>query len=433
MPEPKPPTTIEQAPAPEYFVLQCPNEIILKITSYLELRHVYALLQLSQDLHAVMRKPFYDRISTICRDRSGPSLTMLEWAAQKGYSAVIQEFQTRKHVFVPGIKDLAICMAAAHGHLSCINTLLNIGAVISPSCYTHLYQRCTPLQWAAKKGDLAMVEFLLERGAAPKVLSCEHLTALDFALMNDHEECVMPMLEKGTRSKLETFLNKAVRFGHSGIVWLLLEKGMGVDIKGLDGRTVLQNALMGDRKCLPVLIDHGTCARPEILLHIAMMSGDVSLLQPLQIGANPTSKHGGKNAYYEALVYKNHHVLKELLKSRVGAEGRTFDRRTVLHYAAHLGNEEIVRLLLANGANASAKDITGFRPLHYAAGAWAAYFECRKDLIESRLRIIELLLEKGAQVSNTNNFGWNALDYARCLRNVGNHWRIVSFLEQKQD
>lgn len=172
-----------------------------------------------------------------------------------------------------------------------------------------------------------MVEFLLERGTAPGALSCEHLTALDFALMNGHEECVMPMLEKGTRSKLETFLNKAVRFGHSGIVWLLLEKGMDVDIKGLDGRTVLQNALMGDRKCLPVLIDHGTCARPEILLHIAMMSGDMSLLQPLQLGANPTFKHGGKNAYYEALVYKDHHVLKGLLKSRVGAEGRTFDRR----------------------------------------------------------------------------------------------------------
>ncbi|OJJ84149.1 ankyrin repeat domain-containing protein [Aspergillus glaucus CBS 516.65] len=251
-----------------------------------------------------------------------------------------------------------------------------MGAVISPSCYTHLYQRRTPLQWAAKKGGLAMVEFLLERGAAPGALICEHLTALDFALMNDHEECVMPMLEKGTRSKLETFLNKAVRFGQSGIVCLLLEKGMDVDIKGLDGRTVLQNALM---------------------------------------------------------VYKNHHVLKELLKSRVGAEGRTFDRRTALHYAAHLGNEEIVRLLLANGANASAKDITGFRPLHSAAGAWAAYFECRKDLVENRLRIIGLLLEKGAQVSNTNVFGWNALDYARCLRNVGNHWRIVSLLEQKQD
>ena len=74
---------------PKCGFLQCPNEIIFKISSYLGLRHIYALLQTSHGLHNALRSLFYDRIADYCSGWAGYELTMLEWAAQEGYLNVI--------------------------------------------------------------------------------------------------------------------------------------------------------------------------------------------------------------------------------------------------------------------------------------------------------------------------------------------------------
>ena len=50
------------------------------------------------------------------------------------------------------------------------------------------------------------------------------------------------------------------------------------------------------------------------------------------------------------------------------ADPRTSGKRTPLHYAASKGHAEIVRVLLAAGADPAAADGTGARPLHRAAG-----------------------------------------------------------------
>lgn len=74
-------------------------------------------------------------------------------------------------------------------------------------------------------------------------------------------------------------------------------------------------------------------------------------------------------------------------------------------------------------------DSLGLRPLHYAAGGLLPYFDDRDDLVESRIRIVELFLENGACVSDTNQLGFTALDYAVRLGRES----IMQCLKQKQE
>lgn len=418
---------------PKCGFLQCPNEIIFQIGSYLGLKHIYALLQTSHELHNALRDLFYDRIADYCR---ADELTMLEWAAQEGYLNVIQELQSRgrERVFMCGTKDIAICLAAANGHLSCIEPLIAMGAEISPYPYNHHVQRYSPLMWAAKNGNLAMVKLLISKGAKTDTRSPQYLTALEYALIYHHGPCVRYILEKSSGAELSTYLNRAARSNHSSFVQLLLEKGADVNAKDeQDGRTVVQYAVMSyNWKCLQTLFAYGERYRPEILLHIAIINGDKGLLRrALHLGANPLkNKYAGNTAYHEALIYQSLGILSVLLKYCAEDTMTSTSNKTVaLFYATHIGDDEIVRLLLSKGANASSPDKVGFRPLHYAVGAWSKYFNNRNPLIENRLRIAKMLIDRGARASDANHHGYTALRYAK-------RWRctsIIWLLKRKED
>jgi len=417
---------------PKCGFLQCSNEIIFKIGSYLELRHLYALLQTSHGLHNALRSLFYDRIANHCSGLPDYEFTMLEWAAQEGYVNVIQELQLRgrEQVFMCGTKDAAICLAAANGHLSCIEPLIAMGAEVSQYPYDHHIQRYSPLMWAARNGNLAMVKLLISKGARTETRSLQSLTALEYAVMNHHVTCVRYILGKSSQAELSTYLNKAARSNHPSFVQLLLDKGADVDVKDeQDGQTVVQYAVLYyNWKCLRILFAYGERHRPDILLHIAIMNEDQGLLRrALHLGANPLeNRYAGKTAYHQALILGKRGILKVLLKCC--AEDSTSNKTVALFYAAHIGDDEIVRLLLSKGANASSPDKVGFRSLHYAVGAWSKYFDNRNPPIENRLRIIKMLMDRGARASDVNHLGWTALGYAK-------RWHcasIICFLKQKE-
>jgi ankyrin repeat protein len=73
---------------------------------------------------------------------------------------------------------------------------------------------------------------------------------------------------------------------------------------------------------------------------------------------------------------------------------------TALHYAAAVGNDDIVRMLLEESAYIDAESPNSTTPLMMAAGS-------------GRLSTVKLLLDEGADATLKNNIGMTALDFAQ--------------------
>ena len=81
--------------------------------------------------------------------------------------------------------------------------------------------------------------------------------------------------------------------------------------------------------------------------------------------------------------------------------------RTPLHIAVNKGHGEVVKLLLDNGADFTARTLPGrMQPLHYAA------YEGFKD-------IAQLLIEKGADVNSKDRYSWTPLHTAVSRKHIG--------------
>ncbi|MBP3367287.1 MAG: ankyrin repeat domain-containing protein [Treponema sp.] len=76
-------------------------------------------------------------------------------------------------------------------------------------------------------------------------------------------------------------------------------------------------------------------------------------------------------------------------------------KKTVLMRAAHEGQKSIVKLLIENGADVNASDEYGLTPLMWAVGG-------NKDFSD----VVKLLLETGADVNCINYCSQTALDMA---------------------
>ena len=94
-------------------------------------------------------------------------------------------------------------------------------------------------------------------------------------------------------------------------------------------------------------------------------------------------------------------VKEELQRSTALLDTVDSTGRSPLSWAAQRGEDEVVRLLLAYGADPNNNDNTNMTPLHYAAQA-----KTPKCLL--------LLIEYGARISQSTR-GWTALHYACCL------------------
>src|SRR5699024_728277 len=93
-------------------------------------------------------------------------------------------------------KTSALCGAACQGHFHCVELLHAMGADVSPP--PSKINQFTPLQWAARKGHLAIVQLLIKKGAELGSLGRAGIIVLDLALAHD-EACAKILIEKDAR------------------------------------------------------------------------------------------------------------------------------------------------------------------------------------------------------------------------------------------
>jgi serine/threonine-protein phosphatase 6 regulatory ankyrin repeat subunit B len=312
---------------------------------------------------------------------------------------------------------MALIEAAANGHLGIVNVLLSYGA----DARQRQADGTRALDWAAQRGHQGIVErllahdpklldlpgyhertalaaaagnghreivaLLLRRGADPRRRLDEGTRALDWAAGAGHDEVVTLLLAHdpglldlpGGRDR--TALMVAAAAGHGGLVELLHERGADLTRQGADGETVLDGVVSNERwKVL------------ERILELAPQLWDV----PLVIDASATGgdqlapgvQLSGNGRLLDVLIVRRHvAVVRNLLerhKSRIDAPG--VHGATPLMLCTATAQDELVRWLLGNGADAARCDKSGDHALLYALEQRAV--ECARLLIAHDPRLM---------------------------------------------
>jgi ankyrin repeat protein len=269
----------------------------------------------------------------------------------------------------------ALMLAIKTGELPVVEMLVKAGANVNA---VEQFQHQTPLMWAvsAPKHAAEMTRLLLSRGATVKARALY----MDWPNQLSSE----PRAQYRPVGGL-TALLYAARNGCSGCVEALIGAGADVNVPTPEGVTPLMVSLDNDHNDVAaLLLDRG--ANP----HVADWWGRTALLIVVDRKESLSGGRGGRGTAAAARApgpaVSHMDIVNRLLAadvdvnaemnmhrpSRGGNSGRFSDRQmstgcTALYRAAEAGDMEVIRSLLARGANPNINDM-GFTPFLVAAG-----------------------------------------------------------------
>lgn len=227
--------------------------------------------------------------------------------------------------------ETALMIAAGAGSLDAVKMLVLHGADVNAA---EPRKRQTALMWAAAEGHSDVVRGLVEIGAQVKAAAASGFTALMFAVTKNDAASIAILLRAGadpdsTLPSGNTALMVAMSYGHTGAAMALLEGGAAINARDRAGNTPL---------------------------HLAAQQGDLVLVQALlakRADANartpkssaPVGGRGGGGGFGRAVA----------------------GEQTPLMLAARNDREEVMRALIAAGADPSLKAQDGSNLLMSAA------------------------------------------------------------------
>ncbi|EQC30461.1 TKL protein kinase, variant 1 [Saprolegnia diclina VS20] len=244
----------------------------------------------------------------------------------------------------------------------------------------------TPLNWAASEGQLEVVRFLLEKGAAIDVKTMLGRTPLHWAASEGHLEIVRLLLTKGAAidvktKKGETPLMLAEKDGHGNIAQLLREA-----LRVRDDQAKLFHAL--DKKrfvdATRILeqetIDPNLCdSNGTSLVQLVLATQDLPLVHALVKKPNLNDKttralakspDAAKALFLHAVATNDASMVHQLLSLGISPTLTNEHGDIALHLAAASGHVAIVTSLLKVAKDetyVNAINHLGHTPLHVAA------------------------------------------------------------------
>ncbi len=242
----------------------------------------------------------------------------------------------------------------------------------------------TPLHLAAALGLFEKAQQMLDKGAEVDAKDIDGITPLYMAVQYNNFQVAQLLLDKGadvlTRGRMmdENLVMVASRAGHLGMLQFLLSKGLEVgSSSNLDGRTALHHAAeLGHIEMVNFLLQNGAKANVALAFDI-------------------------KTTKYDTVTADGH---------LVPGKGRGLTEKdngiTPLHLACQKGHFEVVEALTAAGAKVNVKNAQGLTPL--VAVVWD-----RRMPQETKLKIVEVLLENGAETNPAH-----VLNYPEAIRQL---------------
>jgi ankyrin len=284
--------------------------------------------------------------------------TPLHWAARNGHLTTAKLLLARgARVNSQGLAPLHL--AAEHGQLAMVRFLLDRGAVVTAADRDGK----TALHFAAEHGYRDMAKLLIARGASPDAVDGEGRSPLHVAAQSGQTDVAQVLLDAGADMRMlsrqdGTPLHLAALTGRLEMVRLLLARRAPVDANDAWIGTPLMAAV---RHWPFHLLDEA--ASEQLAVQIATVL--------LDAGANVNARsRGGKTALHYA-ARDGYHAIARMLLAR-GADVNAADQGggTPLHEAADRAQTNLATLLLDHGANLEARDRQGHTPLQLVGGGW---------------------------------------------------------------
>ncbi|XP_030046487.1 ankyrin repeat domain-containing protein 17 isoform X2 [Microcaecilia unicolor] len=310
--------------------------------------------------------------------------------------------------------------AGSAGHVEVARVLLENGAGIN----THSNEfKESALTLACYKGHLEMVRFLLEAGADQEHKTDEMHTALMEACMDGHVEVARLLLDSGAQVNMpadsfESPLTLAACGGHVELAALLIERGANLEEVNDEGYTPLMEAAReGHEEMVALLLGQGaninaqTEETQETALTLACCGGFLEVADFL-IKAGADIELGCSAPLMEAAQEGHLELVKYLLAAGANVHATTATGDTALTYACENGHTDVADVLLQSGADLEHESEGGRTPLMKAARA-------------GHVCTVQFLISKGANVNRTTLNNDHTVLSLAC---AGGHLAVVELL-----
>ncbi|CAM9310581.1 unnamed protein product [Ectocarpus sp. 12 AP-2014] len=315
-----------------------------------------------------------------------------------------------------------------------------------------------PLEHAATRGKLNLVNSLLEAGADGSAgwKGCRGRTLIDAAALGGSEPVVSALLRAGAQpdvnvvsvSSKRSALYTATVCGHEDAARRLISAGADVNFEDPvhwnsvlheavgGGHTQLVNDLVSAGSDLESLDAYGC-----LPLHLAAISGLDRVVSTLLLREAYTDAldNGGVTPLIYACGSGHLSVVNALLTAGADVTIRDVDCHSALDNAVCNGHVDVIGALLRHGADVNACDDVGCTPLHHAAqedqaGAIDALIQAGANIESSQgglltplffattncsLKAVHTLLRHGASLTAQDTEGTTPLHRACYLQDIG--------------